>query len=115
MHRLFVLYDARCTLCRRLRAWLEAQNQLTRLEFLAAGSEAARLRFPDIDHQASLEDLIVIADTGAAYRGPKAWMMCLWALREYRQLSFRLASPEWLPMARRVVAWVSAHRTRFRF
>jgi len=115
MRRLFVLYDARCALCRRLRAWLEAQNQLTSLVFLAAGSEAARLRFPDIDHQASLEELVVIADTGAAYYGPKAWIMCFWALWDYREFSFRLASPEWLPMSRRVVAWVSAHRTRLRF
>lgn len=113
MHSLFVLYDAHCTLCRRLRAWLEAQEQLTPLVFLAAGSEAARLRFPHIDHQASLEDLMVIANTGAAYCGPKAWIMCLWALRNYRQLSFRLASPEWLPVARKVVAWVSTHRSRF--
>jgi predicted DCC family thiol-disulfide oxidoreductase YuxK len=115
MRRLFVLYDARCALCRRFRAWLEAQSQLTRLVFLAAGSDAARLRFPDIDHAASLEELMAIADTGSIYRGPKAWIMCLWALRDYRQLSFRLASPEWLPVARRVVAWISAHRTHLRF
>jgi predicted DCC family thiol-disulfide oxidoreductase YuxK len=115
MRRLFVFYDAHCRLCRHLRAWLETQDQLTPLVFLAAGSEAARRRFPDIDQQASLEDLMVIADTGAAYRGPKAWIMCLWALRDYRQLSFRLSSPEWLPVAQRVVAWVSTHRTRLKF
>ena len=115
MHRLFVLYDAHCTLCRRLRAWLETQDQLTSLEFLAAGSEAARRRFPDIDHEVSLEELVVIADNGAIYRGSKAWIMCLWALRDYRELSFRLASPEWLPVAQRAVAWISAHRTRLRF
>ena len=115
MHRLFVLYDAHCTLCRRLRAWLETQDQLTSLVFLAAGSAAARLRFPNIDHQAPLEDLMAIADNGAVYRGPKAWILCLWALRDYRQLSFRLASPEWLPVAQRVIAWVSAHRTRLSF
>jgi predicted DCC family thiol-disulfide oxidoreductase YuxK len=114
MHRLFVLYDAHCALCRRLRAWLEAQDQLTSLAFLAAGSEEARRRFPDMDYQASLEDLTVIADNGAVYRGSKAWIMCLWALRDYRELSFWLASPEWLPVAQRVVTWISAHRTRLR-
>ncbi len=115
MDHLFVLYDAHCTLCRRLRAWLETQDQLTSLAFLAAGSEAARRRFPDIDHQASLQDLMVIADNGAVYRGSKAWIMCLWALRDYRELSCRLASPEWLPVAQRVVAWISAQRTRRKF
>jgi len=94
---------------------LETQDQLTSLEFLAAGSEAARRRFPDIDHEVSLEELVVIADNGAIYRGSKAWIMCLWALRDYRELSFRLASPEWLPVAQRAVAWISAHRTRLRF
>ncbi|MFN8006921.1 MAG: DCC1-like thiol-disulfide oxidoreductase family protein [Terriglobia bacterium] len=115
MNHLFVLYDARCGLCRRLRIWLEAQDQLIPLVFVAADSESAHRRFPQIDHQASLEELRVIASNGAVYYGPKAWIMCLWALRRNREMSFRLASPEWLPMARRVVAWVSSHRMELDF
>ncbi|MBK7643357.1 MAG: DUF393 domain-containing protein [Planctomycetes bacterium] len=40
--RLTVLYDAQCGLCRRARRWLEAQPAYVPLEFVAAGSPAAR-------------------------------------------------------------------------
>jgi predicted DCC family thiol-disulfide oxidoreductase YuxK len=105
---LTVLYDARCGFCLACRRWLEGQPQLVALEFLAAGSREARERFPTL--AAETEELIVVSDEGGVYRGSHAWIVCLWALDEYREWSFRLARPALLPLARDLFEWVSKRR-----
>ena len=113
MRTLVVLYDLRCDLCCRIRSWLLGQPKYVDLAFVPAGSAEARRRFPQLDHDATLEEITVISDRGAVYRGAKAWLMCLWALREYRGWSLELGSPELMPIARRFIAWVSRNRFRF--
>jgi hypothetical protein len=81
------------------------------LEFIAAGSDPARRRFPDLDHDATLVDVTVVADSGAVYGGDAAWLMCLWALAGYRAVSLRLAGPGLRPLARRMVRAASRIRT----
>ena len=112
MQTLTILYDTRCDFCRAARAWLEDQPSYVRLRFAAAGSERARALFPELDHAATLGELTVIRDDGAVYRGDKAYLMCLWALRRYRWLALRLSTPEALPAARRWLGWVSRNRSR---
>ncbi|GIJ07007.1 thiol-disulfide oxidoreductase DCC family protein [Micromonospora andamanensis] len=114
IRRLTVLYDAHCPLCRAARGWLASRAQLVPLEFVPAGSVTARLRFPGLDHDATLRDLTVIADTGEVYAGDGAWFACLWALADHRETAQRLARPHLLPLARRVVAAASAVRERVR-
>jgi len=80
------------------------------LVFVPASSDEARSRYPQLDHALTLTDLTVISDQGAVYRGPKAWLMCLWALREYREWSLRLSTPELLPTAKRVISMISQNR-----
>jgi predicted DCC family thiol-disulfide oxidoreductase YuxK len=110
IQKLTVLYDPACALCQRARHWLAAQPQYVRLEFIPAGSDLARRRFPALDHESTLRDLTVIGDGGEVYRGAKAWLMNLWALREYRETALRWSTPDRLPLARRLVAWVSRYR-----
>ena len=110
MQELTVLYDDRCLPCRRARDWLERQPQLVRLKFVAAGSEEARFRFPALRHELTLDRLTAIGDGGEVYTDAKAWLMCLWALSEYRSAAHRLSSPKRMHRAERFVAWVSAHR-----
>jgi predicted DCC family thiol-disulfide oxidoreductase YuxK len=111
---LTVLFDAGCPICRTARRWLESRPQLVPLEFVAAGSDGARQRFPGLDHAATLRDLTVVADTGAVYAGDAAWLACLWALADHRGTAERLSSPHLLPAARRVVAAAAAVRRRTR-
>lgn len=111
---LTVLYDIRCAICCRARAWLESQPKFVALEYLAAGSQEARRRFPGLDHDNTLVDLTVVGPGGEVYRGAKAWIMCLWALRKYRGTALRLATPELMPSAKRLIAWVTRNRFRFR-
>src|SRR5438876_8625122 len=110
MNALTVLYDPTCGLCQRAHGWLAEQAKLVDLVFVPCKSDEARRRFPQLNHDLTGQDLTVIGDRGAVYHGPKAWLMVLWALRQYREWSYRLAAPELLPTTRRVVSLVSQHR-----
>lgn len=110
MRELTVLYDPQCGLCRRAQAWMMSKPKFLELVFVPASSDEARSRYPQLNHSLTLTDLTVISDRGAVYSGPKAWLMCLWALREYREWSMRLSSPELLPTAKRVISMISQNR-----
>jgi predicted DCC family thiol-disulfide oxidoreductase YuxK len=103
VRRLTVLYDAECALCAFLRGWLVRQRQLVPLDLVPAGSEQARRRFPALDHRATLDDITVVGDAGQVYRGAAAWIVTLWALREYRPLAHRLSTPSGAKLAKGAV------------
>jgi len=105
-----VLYDINCGLCKRVHLWLLEQPKYVELGFVPCKSEEAFMRFPDLNHELTLYDLTVIGEDGAVYRGAKAWLMCLWALKKYREWSLRLSSQELLPTAKRVISTISQHR-----
>jgi predicted DCC family thiol-disulfide oxidoreductase YuxK len=113
MKTLTVLYDANCRLCCRIKTWLEVQPKYVDLQFVPAGSAAARERYPRLDQAMTLKDLTVVSDNGDYYCGAKGWLMCLWALREYRGWAIRFSAPDLMPMARRFVVKVSSLRLRF--
>lgn len=110
MTALTVLYDPNCGLCRRAHGWLTQQRKLIEMAFVPCNSEEAHRRFPHLDHDLTTKDLTVIGDQGEVYCGPKAWLMVLWALSQYREWAYRLAAPELLPTTRRVVSLISQHR-----
>ena len=112
--RLTVLYDGDCQLCRRARRWLEQQPKWVALEFLPAGGEAARRRFPTLDVVATLTEMHVVDDIGRLYKGEKAWIVCLWALQDHRGHAQWLSDPRRQRDAKRFVQWLSRHRHRVR-
>ncbi|MEY2497361.1 MAG: hypothetical protein QOD12_917 [Verrucomicrobiota bacterium] len=112
MKRLSVLFDGECSLCGRGRDWLARQPAFLELEFIPFQSPDARARFPGIEALHPEEQLLVVSDEGAVYRGPQAWIICLYALREYRAWSRRLAHPALLPWTRRACELLSENRLR---
>lgn len=108
MTRLTVLYDYHCGLCQRARRWLEGQPKFLPLEFIPAGSDHARDRFPDLPH--AVNELAVVGDDGSIYQDDRAWIMCLWALQDYREWADRLATPKLLPLARAAFQLISENR-----
>ncbi len=110
MSTLTLLYDPECGLCRRVQGWLAEQPKLVDLRMIPIKTEAARRRYPGLNHELTGEDLTAISDQGAVYFGSKAWLMVLWTLSGYREWAYRLASPELLPTTRRVVSLISQHR-----
>ena len=110
MKCLYVLFDAECELCVRCRNWLMKQPVFVSLVFIPFRSDEAHGRFPGIDALKPDEQLLVISDEGAVYRGAHAWIMCLWALENYREHAQRLAHPVLLPLARNVCELLSRNR-----
>ena len=96
MQKMTVYYDARCGLCCAVRDWLARQPKLVPIECVPATDPGA--------------ELTVISDTGDIWEGDSAYLVVLWALRDYRQWSKRLASPSMLPMARAMFAKLSQYR-----
>jgi predicted DCC family thiol-disulfide oxidoreductase YuxK len=80
------------------------------LVFIAFQSDEAQRRFPGIDALKPDEQLLVISDEGAVYRGAHAWIMCLWALENYREHAQRLSHPVLLPLAKAVCELLSRNR-----
>jgi len=110
MRCLYVLFDAHCELCVRCRNWLMKQRAFVPLIFIAFQSDEAHHRFPSIDTLNPGEQLLVISDEGAVYRGAHAWIVCLWALENYREHAQRLAYPALLPFARAACELLSRNR-----
>jgi len=110
LKRLTVLYDPQCGLCRRVHEWMSEQPKYIDIAFVAVNSEEAWYRYPQLNHSLTAADLTVISDRGAVYWGAKAWLMCMWALRGFREWALRLSSPELLPTAKRVLSMISENR-----
>lgn len=106
MKRLTVLYDASCGFCLRCCDWLRRQPQLVPLVFVPARSVEARSLFPGL-RAGEADELVVVNAGGGVYRGERAFIMCLYALVEYRAWSYRFAEPALRPLARRAFEWLS--------
>src|SRR5262245_50746123 len=108
MNRLTVVYDSQCGICSQIRRWLEKQRAYVPLEFVPSRSEEAQRLWPWPSLPAG--ELAVISDEGEVWTGNSAWILCLWALREYRAWAARLARPALLPFAQQAFAVLSSHR-----
>ena len=101
-----IVYDAACGLCTRAKDWITQQAPLVGLQFVPSGSSEAWRRFP----QLPAGELAVVANTGEVWLGNHAWIVCLWALRGYRDLALRVTNPLLVLMAREAFAVVSRNR-----
>lgn len=110
---LYVLYDARCGLCSRVRAWAIEQPAYVELDFLPAGADRARMLFPTLPHDAVTSELVVVTDEGEVYIDHDAWIVCLWALRDYREWSRRFSKGVLRPLARSAWHFLSENRLAF--
>jgi predicted DCC family thiol-disulfide oxidoreductase YuxK len=101
-----VVYDARCGICSEVRNWLDSQSAIIPLRFVAAGSAEARARFPALP----TEELAVISDENEVWFDERAWIMCLWALQDYRRWAYRFSQPALAPLARKFATLVARNR-----
>lgn len=80
------------------------------IEFLAAGCDRARMLFPELCHDENPPELVVVTDEGDVYTGDGGWIVCLYALVQYRSWSYRLANPSLRALARNAFELLSANR-----
>jgi hypothetical protein len=107
MKKLSVLYDLHCAASIRLRSWVTKQPKYLPVEFIPARSSLADRLFPGLSGLGHPMELVAVDDRGGVYRGTRAWIMCLFALKEYRSWALRLADPSLLPLAQRAVLLLS--------
>lgn len=112
MRSLTILYDASCGLCSAARRWLERQELYLPVDFVPCGTPRAEMHFPTLDHDLSRQEVTVVADDGAIWRGTEAWILCLWATHRFRGLSQTLAQPGQMHRARAFFEMVSRQRGR---
>ena len=112
MKTLTVFYDANCGMCCAVRKWMTSRPAYISLRFIALQDKKARDICPTLDEYHPEREIVAMGDRGEIYTGGKAWVMCLWALREYRELSLRMGSPLFLPLAKRVCNLISKNRMR---
>lgn len=110
MERLTILFDPSCGFCRHCVEWLRAQPGYLELEFLPGDSELARSRFPELDPVRPRTELTVVDDMGGVYLGEDAYLICLYALQEYRDWAIRLNSPINRPFVRTALGAVTRYR-----
>lgn len=110
MKRLYLLYDENCELCKRLKDWLVGKACWIEMRVLPAMSDSTRKMFPGLERIASASDLVVVSDAGEVYFNNHAWIMCLYALEDYRDWAVRLASPLLQPLARQAWEMLSKNR-----
>ena len=114
MEKLYVLYDPKCEICRRLKDWILVQRSWIGIAVLEAGSEKAKRLFPRLEQIATHDDLAVVldngSDEGAVYLNDRAWIMVLYAMVEYREWAARLTHPLLMPLARQAFAALSKNR-----
>ena len=79
---------------------------------MGRGEEARPIviRIPGIEQFQTSGELTVVSDEGAVYHGLNAYIMCLHALQENRELAARLAQPVLAPFARKAFELVANHR-----
>lgn len=110
MKTLTIFHDPECGLCAGFKKWLEARPKHTAVEFVGIGSVEAQRRFPGLLEIGGAKDVVVLADDGRWWQGTDAWITCLWVTRDYREWSFRLASPAMRPFVRQAVRLLSQNR-----
>jgi len=108
MEKLTVLYDDSCALCVRCRDWLLTQGAYVELELLPCHSPTAQRRYGSVPWLG--DELVVVSDEGDVWVGAAAFLMCLWALVDFRPWSFRLSGPTFAPLAERFFHAVSGQR-----
>jgi predicted DCC family thiol-disulfide oxidoreductase YuxK len=105
---LTVLWDETCELCLRCRTWLGDQPALVPMRFVPCGSDEARTRYGSIPWLG--EELVVVSDDGEVWAGPAAFLVCLWALAEWREWSYTLSASALTPLVERFFQALSSRR-----
>ena len=108
--RLTVVYDDACELCVRCSTWLRWQATYVPLELLPVSAARQEPRLAGIPWLGA--ELVVLDGRGRIWVGAAAFIVCLWATRDWRAWSYRLSGPSFAPMAERFFHAISSHRGR---
>ena len=107
--RLTVIYDDHCELCVRCSEWLHNQATHVEMRFLPSSDPQIYDLYGDLPWYRI--ELMVVTDTGVAWVGSSAFIMCLWATVRYNRTAYRLSGRSLAPVAERFFHTVSSNRS----
>lgn len=113
--RFMVIYDGSCAFCERCRDWLAAEPTYVPLVFVRRDSHVAQQWLNQIFDDSDPAEMNVVDSEGRFYRGPAAWIACLWATRRYREWSYALARPRYRRGLKHAIELLARHRTSLSF
>lgn len=90
MRRLTVLSGPGAPLGVRARTWLAGQSTWLPVEVADPACPRIRTAWPRLPLPGAFDELSVLDEAGAVWRGDAAWLMLLWATRAYRAEALRL-------------------------
>lgn len=105
-----VYYDGRCAVCCTFHEWVNRQDRLFPVRFVAYQSEQAEILFPGVTLMDPGRDMIVRTDQRDVFRGAEGWVLCLLSCQRYQKCARRLASPQLLPVARKCCHLIAKNR-----
>ena len=108
--RLTVVYDDDCELCRRCSTWLRFQPTYVPLDVVAVSAARLDPRYAGVPWLGA--ELVVVDSRGRIWVGAAAFIVCLWATRDWREWSYRISGPAFAPLAERFFHAISSHRGR---
>lgn len=108
IQKLTLLYDSNCPLCVRCQLWIAAQPSFVEIECISTNSLTTHQRYSDVPWIG--DELVIVADTGEVWAGSAAFLVALWALRDWRHWSFRLSGSMLGPWAERFFLQISKKR-----
>lgn len=105
-----VYYDGRCAICCTFHEWVNRQERLFPVRFIAYQSEQAELLFPGVTSMDPEGDMIVRTNEGDVFRAAEGWVLCLLSCQKYQKYARRLASPQLLPLAKKCCHLIASNR-----
>jgi len=110
MERIGVLYDETCGFCCECARWLSRQEQLVPVVCIPRQAREVGEAFGELDRPGTRPELVVVDSDGGVYRDADAWVVTLWALKDFRGWAKRFARPGLKPFARSLFEFVSSNR-----
>ncbi len=111
IHYLKLFYDPYCGLCRDFKKWVEDHPAYFPVSFVPYNSEEALKIFPRLYEYRGDEEIIALSDHGY-YQGAEAWIMTLYALKDYREIAMKFAHPAMIKKVKPFCHWVSKNRKK---
>ena len=110
MRNLTIFYDQDCNLCCTVKQWLMRQETYFPLRMVPLQSELAAETFGVLNPIELSEEILSVDDQMNYYKGPKTWILCLFATVKHRDLALKMNHPLLLPVTKAICTYVSKNR-----
>ena len=105
-----LIYDGECPICQRARDWVMARARTGTVEPLACQDDQRAARAPQVDAEACMEAMHLVAPDGTTYVGEEAFPPLFRLLPGYNWLGRVMQWPGLRHLSPVVYRWIARHR-----